>query len=378
MDSFYSKLNEIESKFYEACDDYVFKEAAKFKGKQAKGICLLCASLISMAAAIVFFLKGFSEPVLFVSVIVLFVFCFALYQCSVDFKTELKQKCFPKMIDAFENLHYLGVFDDREIMPDKKLKNSGVFTQNYDYNIRTCDDCFTGSFNSTKFNVCELELIKSGGKSSVTTFKGIAIEFHLKNQIEAPVRILTKAAKIDDNISFTLGLVVISLLVVIMIPLIGFMIFTSLDLDKGVGSFDMPMFFLEVFNIIMLLVLTGLMMFGIYSIIKWRIAKNNIPKLDLDDAYIGKKYLIYSQDKNVAYDLITRDFADLLDEIQKTFKTNKIRCSFFNHSLMLAISTRRDWFELGGIFGKLNDKRRTKEFFNVFSLICKIADYLNK
>ena len=76
-------------------------------------------------------------------------------------------------------------------------------------------------------------------------------------------------------------------------------------------------------------------------------------------------------------DLSVQEFIELFENIQKIFKTEYARCVFFDNSLIFAIQTNKNWFELGGIFGKLNDKKRTKEIFKIFSIVCKIADYIN-
>lgn len=58
MDSFHSKLDEIENNFNKVCDEYVFSALSQLKEKQLKGMRLTFWLFVSIIAEIVLFVKN--------------------------------------------------------------------------------------------------------------------------------------------------------------------------------------------------------------------------------------------------------------------------------------------------------------------------------
>ena len=48
--------------------------------------------------------------------------------------------------------------------------------------------------------------------------------------------------------------------------------------------------------------------------------------------------------------LITLAFMERLEAVKTSFDTNKIKCSFFDNTIMFAIRTKKDLFEIGSLF----------------------------
>ena len=69
----------------------------------------------------------------------------------------------------------------------------------------------------------------------------------------------------------------------------------------------------------------------------------------LEDPVFDKLFNVYSNDQIEARYLLTTTFMERLIEVEKAFGSQKIECSFYKQSLVMAIHLKKDWFEPGPI-----------------------------
>ena len=69
----------------------------------------------------------------------------------------------------------------------------------------------------------------------------------------------------------------------------------------------------------------------------------------LEDPKFDKLFNVYSNDQIEARYLLTTTFMERLIEVEKAFGSQKIECSFYKQSLVMAIHLKKDWFEPGPI-----------------------------
>ena len=61
--------------------------------------------------------------------------------------------------------------------------------------------------------------------------------------------------------------------------------------------------------------------------------------------------------------------------LQTAFGARGAKCSFYGESLMFAISTNKNLFEIGNLFTPLNSPKQLEVFFNELISILALIDY---
>ena len=100
-----------------------------------------------------------------------------------------------------------------------------------------------------------------------------------------------------------------------------------------------------------------------------------LSEVKLEDPEFSRKYVAYSSDQVEGRYLITPAFMERFKNIQTAFGTKQVKCSFFDNSLMLAISTGKNVFELGNLYTPLNTTKHMDEFFDELLSILVLVDH---
>ena len=95
----------------------------------------------------------------------------------------------------------------------------------------------------------------------------------------------------------------------------------------------------------------------------------------LEDVEFDKRFQVASEDQLEARYLVTPAFMGRLKDLQTSFGTNKVKCSFFNNKIMFAISTNEDLFEVGNLFVPLSNSKQMTKFFNEMTSILEMVDH---
>ena len=117
--------------------------------------------------------------------------------------------------------------------------------------------------------------------------------------------------------------------------------------------------------------------YGIYAVLIKPHLKTELPmnQVKLEDPEFVKKYVAYSANQVEARYLITPAFMERFKNIQTSFGTDRVKCSFYDDNLMFAISTRKNLFEIGNMFCNLNDPKQMETFFNEITSLFMFVDY---
>ena len=120
----------------------------------------------------------------------------------------------------------------------------------------------------------------------------------------------------------------------------------------------------------------GLISF-IIAIYSEKINKNKevLNEIKLEDPEFNKKYKAYSSDEVEGRYLITTAFMERFKNLQTAFGARGAKCSFYGESLMFAISTGKNLFEIGNLFTPLNSPKQLEVFFNELISILALIDY---
>ncbi len=268
------------------------------------------------------------------------------YFMNKNFVKMLKKECMHSLTKVFGEVEWAN---DQQFITDTELVKSELFST---YNRRGSDDSFKGKYNGVNFVISETKLVNQTGSGKNrrrrTIFKGIIINFESNKTIRNKTIITTKwdmhTARMSKWMFFSS-----------ILPLFAYIyLFPELK--------------------ILLIAVAALAIIAIFIFF----SKGNGEALDevnLEDPVFEKKFNVYSSDQVESRYLITTAFMERFNNLNTAFGAKKAKCSFFDNTIMFAISTHKNLFEIGNLFMRLDDPNRITEFFNEIASILILVDY---
>lgn len=116
--------------------------------------------------------------------------------------------------------------------------------------------------------------------------------------------------------------------------------------------------------------------------------KNNAPKgyekVEFEYDKFNKKYDVYVQKSKdetrgqiEARYLFNTAFMDRFMQLQTSFKIGKMKCSIFDDTMLVLLSTNRDLFEINPLFKKIDDINNYQTLFDEFASVLSFLEVLN-
>lgn len=269
-----------------------------------------------------------------------------------DFKKILKNKFLPHLIKPFENLK---VSNNKILLTE--LHSCELFENLETYKVET-DDCFEGEYQTLNFRIQECNLL--GGKST-SYFRGLVIEIDSNKNVKNTTLLTSK-----QDIYTGINSLILNLITLIVVFLLTISYFYLQVITKNHNILSYIVAFLVVLAII----------HEMTSNIKEKFEKENFEKITLEDVKTNKRFNAYSSDQIEGRYLLTPAFIERFNNLKTVFGTNKIKCSFHKNKLYIAISTKKDLFELGTIFKSVHNQNEINNFYNEIFAIYKIIEYL--
>ena len=99
-----------------------------------------------------------------------------------------------------------------------------------------------------------------------------------------------------------------------------------------------------------------------------------LKRTELEDIVFEKKFDVFTDDEVEARYLITPSFMERLNEMKVAFTADKVSCAFYEKSLFVALSTKKDLFSICSLFKKIDDP---KQFFTMFEEILSIIKLID-
>ncbi len=278
------------------------------------------------------------------------------------YKREIKEKFIPLFISSLKNLYW-----NSAPIKESLLKDSHLF-RNF-YSIKIYDN-FLGIYGHTKFTVQEIMLSDTSEdttKARPNVFRGVVITINSSKKVKSKVLIYPKyrifSVKGSSNI-------MIEFLTTMLTSIAGTIFFVYL------------LVYLFLTNILVFII--GL--FILYPVISawysWFIStykkfksRKRIETIKLEDVSFSKKFTVQSQDQIEARYLVTTAFMERLQNFQTIFGTKNIKCAFLDDKIMFAISTKKDFFELGDLFTPLTSSKYINKFYDEIISIYEMIDH---
>ena len=92
-----------------------------------------------------------------------------------------------------------------------------------------------------------------------------------------------------------------------------------------------------------------------------------------EDIDFDNRFNVYTKDQVEARYLLTPSFMERLKSVETSFGTKGIKCSFFEDTIMLAIPTNKDLFELGSLYCPI---QKSKEIAKTYDQIKSIQNMI--
>ena len=112
---------------------------------------------------------------------------------------------------------------------------------------------------------------------------------------------------------------------------------------------------------------------------KYRKPEEPLDLVTLEDSAFNKRFDVYSSSETEARYLVTPLFMELLNNLQTAFGSKKLKCSFFNYfgknRFMVAISTKKDLFEIGDISTPFDNPKHITQFYKELKSIYAMIEY---
>lgn len=280
-----------------------------------------------------------------VSMIVFFTANFLRAPQKKLFSAKLKDKFFYTVIKSFTQIDlWQKNRKESEIIPYNELIESGLFS---DFTYRKNDDEFRGVYKGVKFDVSECELFFQTPMTEPSiVFKGLIIKFKSNKRIAQRTII---ASKRKSPIKFLLAFIV-----------------TVLYLSFRLG----------IENILISLAAGVVVAAVLCFTTSLRLtAKESKSDIKLEDINFSKNFDVYSEDEVEARYLLTPTFIEKFLKLKKVMKADTVKCSFYNNSIMIAVRSEKDFFELGSLFKNVSDLSTIENFYRDISIIFELIEY---
>lgn len=355
------KLAEYRQNFYNIYHSKIVPIFAEFEKERSKQLTWLVILLI-IVVIILCTIASLVFSCLFTDHFIAFAFCpyfvvlgivagyFIITSTNSGFIKKLKVSCMQKVTEAFGNMKW---YDQYKLISEKDLSISQIFAM---FNRRKSYDSFKGTYKGVDFEIEESCLqYETGSGSRRTTFdvfRGVIIKVPANKTVRGITIVATKGDKNIRNRDVTFGIVLFA----IFLQCLRFASYETLPIA----------------------IVIGIAIVAIVFFVSKLFSRNSdvgLNEIKLEDPEFSKKYRVYSADQVEGRYLVTPAFMERFKNLQTAFGSKNAKCSFCGDSIIFAISTKKNLFEIGNLFHSLENPKQMTEFFNELSSILALIDY---
>ncbi len=280
------------------------------------------------------------------------------FKAEKEYKTKLKENYLASILNVFGNIKW---YSSQNVIDDSELERSGLFPK---FNERQVDDAYTGNYKGVNFKISEEKIfIQEEDKRNTITpalrfpmFRGCILVFDVNKKVHNRTIVATRGSMIIKNshLSFFVPFFCT-------IPFALVFFFALYD-TLGIKGLVIDSVFVAL-TVIFLAIQTKLH------------TGEKMDKMQLEDLKFGGMFATYSSDQIEGRFLITPAFMERLLNLKTVFGTEKLKCSFYDDKLMIAIETKQDLFEIGDLHISLKDPQQINAFYNEISSILRMVEY---
>jgi len=318
-------------------------------------------SIIIAEAFIIYFCINFcskyctgdgAEGFLIIAMLSAFLAAWGLYAIQKSFSQNLKKKCLPKVVKVFGDMKWAT---EKQNLSSTEIRMSDLFSE---FNRRADDDSFVGEYRGVDFTVSETSLWFVSGSSRnkivYQVFKGVIIQFASNKNIKNKTIIATKNDIHIKGRNLAIWIAILS-----MLPSFSLIFFGNMSVEE--------LWYIGLMGLIVVVCVVIVLMSNR--------GKEKLEEIKLEDVEFNKHYRAYSSDEVEGRYLITTSFMERFKNLHTSFGAKKAKCSFYGNDIMFAISTRKNLFEIGGLFTSLTNPKHLETFFNELSSVLNLIEY---
>ena len=252
-------------------------------------------------------------------------------------------------VEYVNDISYIKDINSRHIVKvEKKLRNNS----------------FHGEYNGIKFQAEEAYIYSYNGDAKSKSNPFLLLFFKLNKLSNITLEINTKKSSLYKNLKEIYKYVVLFVILTIGILQANWILIIENNLFLMTLTVNFVNWFLKWHLILeigapvifMLLVF----IFNIFNLLFICLGK-----------IIPQKTEFETKNKRV-----NPQFLNLLNELSYVYGANSVNCRLFNGSLIIAIDTEKDLFEIGNIKKPVNQPQLIQTFYQELNIIFKIIDYL--
>ena len=316
-----------------------------------------------------------------------------------EYRIYLKNKLMNKLLSSFNGIkwHNTKSKSKSKLFKGKEFEESGIFF----YDQYNADDEFSGRYKDVNFRISEINsAIIKGDNNEKTNIKRsfIILSYKFNKKINAKTTVLARDIlnSIFSNeirnfliaflfilflvfwFGFKILLTICWALSFLYIKILEILAFFSEKIYHQVYYQGIQDFDIYIVSASLALKLTCiLVVISIPLLIKFSRIKEitAIKSVQLEDLKFSSRFKVYSSDQVEARYLVTPLFMEKLYNLKTVFGGRNIKCSFFNHDLMIVIDTKIDLFELGNIHTPVKDIKSIERFYDEITTIYDLIDY---
>ena len=272
----------------------------------------------------------------------------------IKFSKMVKMKAGKPLLEVFRHIKWISHDSTQAnltdvLLTDSQLNKSGLFIS---YNTRYTDDEFEGIYKGVPFKISETRMFDISGsgknRTCICAFSGVILSFKFNKKINNRTVVATKGDLTKKNQALISALVTIP---------------CCLEIFKHGYSHGK-------------LILAIIILLVVFIIAKCLETKEEaLEKVMLEDPVFAKRFDVYSSDQVEARYLVTPSFMERFNNLKTAFKAKNAKCSFYDDTLMIAINTNKNLFEICNLYKSLQDSSSIQEFYNELDSIYKMIEY---
>ena len=328
-----------------------------------------------LCKGVVFFMESYTNISVIFSILAFFSFAAFIFNFGVydkDFKQYLKRKCNALILKKFNLDTIRGIAFSNDI-----LRKSNLFSS---YSYQEPDDVICGCYDDVNYKIVETKLVAKTSKSSIDVFSGVIISFPTNKFFKTETLVTSKGDEnirnYQTNLKFAIKLMLFgSFILAVLLALVFLFFDVKSMLDSGASIESLIMKFASDYDlwIVSTLEIVLPLIIILCIAIPLNRQRKKMQEAKLEDIDFDNRFNVYTKDQVEARYLLTPSFMERLKSVETSFGTKGIKCSFFEDTIMLAIPTNKDLFELGSLYCPI---QKSKEIAKTYDQIKSIQNLI--
>ena len=319
--------------------------------------------------------------------IIFLIYFFAYLIIDKDFSNVIKSDC---LFNLLKTLLKMDISKEKETITDDEIKQSCLFEK---WNTRFTEDSFIAISDIAKYKFSETDMVYKTGSGRSTyakpIFDGLLIKVENTKNLNSAIQITTKTKEsiMEDTQDYTkisfLGYSIgILILLGVLYGIVSPILFKMPFFEDFVENTFIPLWQTQKFYVIAIFTVFVLIISKIYR--DWDVKRlqekqrlRNSQKLKTGDSRIDEDFdIILSDNSSDVYKIVNQDLAQLILNIKTLFDAPKVQMKFYGNSILLAIFTNQDLFELGDLRHTPLNPKVSNSFISQIAGILMFMDYV--